>query len=77
MLEQFAEIVDSAVKALRAGADRDWSVNAGSLDWSCRDTAGLPSVADCPADADDGSGEQDDGAHDTGHAERDAHRGEP
>ncbi|MFD3599279.1 GNAT family N-acetyltransferase [Streptomyces sp. NPDC058656] len=37
--DQVEEAVADAVAALRRVADRDWSVKAGRLDWSCRKTA--------------------------------------
>lgn len=39
LVEQLAEALDFAVEVLRRDVDRDWSLKAGSLDWSCRDTA--------------------------------------
>ena len=36
---QVEEAVTDAVATLRRAADRDWSVKAGRLDWSCRGTA--------------------------------------
>jgi RimJ/RimL family protein N-acetyltransferase len=37
--DQVEEAVSGAVAALRGAADRDWSVKAGRLEWSCRETA--------------------------------------
>ncbi|MEV0557558.1 GNAT family N-acetyltransferase [Streptomyces sp. NPDC050597] len=37
--DQVEEAVADAVAVLRRVADRDWSVKAGRLDWSCRRTA--------------------------------------
>ncbi|MET8690584.1 GNAT family N-acetyltransferase [Streptomyces sp. NPDC004732] len=37
--DQIDEAVAYAAGVLRAGADRDWSVEAGGLDWSCLKTA--------------------------------------
>ncbi|MCX4906584.1 GNAT family N-acetyltransferase [Streptomyces sp. NBC_00878] len=36
--DQIEEAVAGAVATLRQAADRDWSVKAGRLDWSCRET---------------------------------------
>ncbi|MFD4632643.1 GNAT family N-acetyltransferase [Streptomyces sp. NPDC058284] len=38
--DRIDEAVAHAAKVLRAAADRDWSVKAGGLDWSCLLTAG-------------------------------------
>ncbi|MFK4065831.1 GNAT family N-acetyltransferase [Streptomyces sp. NPDC029674] len=37
--DRIDEAVAHAAKVLRAAADRDWSVKAGGLDWSCLKTA--------------------------------------
>ncbi|WP_413758406.1 GNAT family N-acetyltransferase [Streptomyces sp. MMBL 11-3] len=37
--DQVEEAVSGAVAVLRGAADRDWSVRAGRLEWSCRRTA--------------------------------------
>ena len=38
-VEQFAEALAFAVQQLRRDVDRDWSVKAGALNWTCRETA--------------------------------------
>jgi uncharacterized protein (TIGR03083 family) len=38
-VEHFSEVTDCALGMLRTGTGLDWSARAGSLDWSCRETA--------------------------------------
>ena len=37
--EDFSALSRLVVKTWRSGVDRDWSVPAGTLEWSCRKTA--------------------------------------
>ncbi len=44
-LDDLEDLTQLAMTTWRAGADRDWSVPAGTLEWSCHRTAGH--AADC------------------------------
>ena len=37
--DDFASLAGLAIETWSQGIERDWSVNAGTLDWTCRDTA--------------------------------------
>lgn len=39
-VDDLRQLTDLTVSAWRSAADRDWSVPAGSLTWTCADTAG-------------------------------------
>ena len=38
-VEHFDDAISSAVRTLASGLDRDWSQPAGTLTWTCRETA--------------------------------------